>query len=247
MDEAEELWCMKNIAFFSLLINTLIFQPHTGDAKPGNEGPRKHRSVRNVIWFHPNRARVINGLAVGPFHFQTFRDDSSLTVNGLNLELPGFAIFPLPVPESYIRVNGVDCSPFRYGGTTHGLSLGLMSSGYANRGCTLGAFNYIMDTSSGFQAGMVSGCRTLQGLQIGIFSFAGSGSGAMIGGWLCKTDSMKGFTFAAFNESEKHWGLQLGVLNYAKELRGLQFGLINIAPNCRRKVMPLMQVSGRRG
>lgn len=230
---------------FTLLLMLLILH----DAAAGNSArkPRSQRkATRNVIWFHPNRARVINGLALGPFNFQSFRRDSNLTVNGLNLELPGFAIFPLPVRESYITVNGLDVSPFRYGGITNGLSLAFSSSGYETRGGSLAAFNYVDGSMNGFQGGfLMTRSGALKGLQLAAFSFTGDGRGLIIGGYMCLNDTMRGLSLGGLNTATKHHGIQLGVINYAKELRGVQFGLINVAENCRRKFMPVLLISKR--
>src|ERR1043165_1335412 len=146
-----------------LLVLLLVQQPASAriqpDAPDQPVGPRARYGVR----FHPNRLSVINGLAIGPFNFQSWRRESTLTVNGMNLELPGVGVIPLPVHYSYITVNGLDVTPFRYGGSYHGLSVGFMSSAISVHGASIGVITFLDSLMSGFQFSMVHArCRQMR-------------------------------------------------------------------------------------
>ncbi|HEX2628796.1 MAG TPA: hypothetical protein VHM26_07290 [Chitinophagaceae bacterium] len=172
----------------------------------------KRYRVRNIIWYTPNGAKQINGLAVG-IQATTFDEKRKLTINGINLDAGLICAFGWPralvrqfeakgLDESMLtdtaetKINGISIS---FGGE---LSAGI--NGVAINGLIMYS-PYINGISV---SGFVTACGRFKGIMItGISNAAIEGTGLQIG---------------LFNNCKRLKGLQIGLWNKSGK-RGLPF------------------------
>lgn len=174
--------------------------------------PPYPKSVRNVVWFTPSRARQINGLNIGIQTFGLNRD--SLIIKGVNLnaDLMG-AIFTMYLPfiprDSTYKIRNMP-DTIRY--------------------------SEAVDKIRGFSisgGGLITG--QLQGVGLnGLLCLLTTSKGVCITGLHNRIDDFQGLVIGGLvNKSIKGRGLQIGLVNKCKHLRGIQIGLWN--ENGRRK------------
>jgi hypothetical protein len=142
------------------------------------------------------------------------------------------------------------------GGTLKGISIGGIGVGSGGDvvGLTVGGIGVGSGGSlRGVSiAGIGVGASTLRDLVIsGIGAGGEDVRGVVLTGAyfrVARGGTQRGLATAAFTRvSGRQYGLTLGILNYARELRGLQIGLINISDNGgRRLVLPIIGVRGHR-
>jgi hypothetical protein len=159
---------------------------------------------KNIIWFSPNEAHQINGLAVG---LQTMNiNDDTLTVNGLNASVGFIGMFALPYVIDYeLRSRKKKTEGFMEVDTATTIINGLSASMGGEFGVTVNGLNLTV----GF-----TGAADLNGISVtGVFTRCNSFKGICISG--------------LHNIAKKGVGIQIGLFNTCKNLKGIQLGLWN--------------------
>ncbi len=160
--------------------------------------------TKNIIWFTPNAAHKINGLAVG---LQALNwTDKKLSINGINASAGLLNVLFAPYVltyslSSYKHIDTVFLQIDTAFTTIKGISLSLG-----------GEFNVSVHGIN--IAGLATGAEKLNGISItGYFSKCNVFNGVSIAG--------------VHNIARKGRGLQIGLFNRCKDFKGIQIGLWN--------------------
>lgn len=159
---------------------------------------------KNIIWFTPNAANQINGLAVG---FQALNlNDDSLKINGMNASLGFIGFMAIPY---------------------------VISDELSSRKKKLPGFLEI-DTASTVINGISASFGgemdiTVNGLNL---TFGATGAahlnGVSVSGLFTRCSSFKGICISGLHSiAKKGTGIQVGIFNTCKKLKGIQLGLWN--------------------
>ena len=183
--------------FFSLLIISigLNAQPHA---------KIKAYKTKNYLWFTPNEAKTINGLAVG---FQAMNINSdSLTINGLNAGIGLASMMVVPYVIIWELKKKKNKSPL------------------------LGEIDTALTIIKGVSISMGGEINvSIHGVNIaGGVTFADALNGLSLTGVFTRCNVFRGVSIAGLhNIAIKGRGLQIGLFNNCKDLKGIQLGLWN--------------------
>ncbi|MCX6316920.1 MAG: hypothetical protein NTW29_06500 [Bacteroidetes bacterium] len=193
----------KQIEKFLLLtvMLTLFFAP--GFAQPTNTQKRPFKK-KNVIWFTPNVANQINGIAAG-FQAMNVADDS-LTINGVNASLGFLGFMALP----YVLHEELSSKKNK-------------TPGFMEVDTALTVINGISASMGGEFAVSVNGINMTFG-----FTSAAQLNGISVSGLFTRCHSFKGICISGFrNNAKKGTGIQISLFNKCEKLKGIQIGLWN--------------------
>ena len=119
--------------------------------------------------------------------------------------------------------------PFSENQTAAGLDLGLFSLSDTFTGIRLNAFSWAEAPSGGVTLALFDSCTDYTGAQLAFF---GTASG-----------TFTGLQMGAFPYADTVRGAQVGLVNRARELHGLQLGLLNILTDSPHNWLPILRVS----
>jgi hypothetical protein len=165
---------------------------------------RDSQNVKNIIWFTPNEANRINGIAVGIQALNV--KGEQLFINGLNADAALISCFALPyVVHDLITARKNRKENFMEFDTASTIVNGLSISMGGEVCATINGINL---------AGIVTGAVSLNGLSVtGLFSRCKNFRGIVLSG--------------IHNKAKKGFGLQIALFNNCEKLKGLQIGLWN--------------------
>lgn len=188
--------------FMKRIIPPLLFLlasiPFTGFSQ------QKPFKTKNVIWFLPNEANRINGLAAG---FQAMNvNDDSLTINGMSADLGLATVMALPyIVDWELKSRTKKQAGFMEMDTAFVIVNGLSASMFGELGITVNGVNLTFG---------ITGAAQLNGLSVS--------------GFFTKSSSFKGVCISGLhNVSKKGRGIQIAIFNTCKDLKGIQIGLWN--------------------
>ncbi|WGL60262.1 hypothetical protein QEJ31_01410 [Pigmentibacter sp. JX0631] len=124
-----------------------------------------------------------------------------------------------------------------------GISLGLLNVKNNFYGFGISLIQFTDEVFSGFQLGLYSQTKELNGFQLSLiansnivnglqfsgFNYAEEINGAQLSFSTNYARNLKGIQFGIYNDADEVCGVQIGIVNNAKKVYGSQIGFINIA------------------
>jgi hypothetical protein len=174
---------------------------------------RDSRKVKNIIWFTPNGANQINGIAVGIQALNV--KGEQLVINGLNADAGLLSCYALGyVVHDLLSPAEKRTEKFMEFDTASTIINGLSMSMGGEVEATINGINL---------AYLITGAVSLNGLSVtGLFSRCKNFRGIVLSGIHNKAKKGIGLQIALFNKCEKLHGLQIGLWNKSGK-RGLPF------------------------
>jgi hypothetical protein len=188
-----------------ILLFILLFLV-TGFAYTQETKIRIPKKTRNIIWFTPNAAHQVNGVAIGLQALSVNENDRKLFINGLNADMGILSLMGLPYAVDYWLSSKSKRKP------------GVMECDTAET---------IINGLSLSMGGEVS--VTVNGINVaGIVTLASSLNGVSVTALFSHCSHFRGIVIAGIhNNAKKGTGLQIGLFNKCEKLKGLQIGLWN--------------------